>query len=113
MGLTLTDLPFRITLWISDASLKATAKTCLISGKDAGGLPGYVGLFPIGHCAVGRAWEGVDQSVVVFTFVKKEFPWGTKGLFYSEHPLPEGNKNDWHAPHHIYGPWYSWEYTGW
>jgi hypothetical protein len=112
-----SDIPFRIAVWASAPSLKREAQALLshqiLRPGDHPDIRGYFGVLPMAGVELGETQYRVDQSVVIFTFEKDQFAMGRRGLFYSEHPLPEGNPTDWYAPHHLFGPWYSWRYTGW
>ena len=117
VALCFSDMPFRLALWVSAPSLKREAHALLEQSEhrldDEHHPHKYFGVFPIERVALGESFQRVDRSVVVFTFDKKEFPWVHNGLYYSEQPLLERNPNDRDGLHHLFGPWYSWRYTGW
>ena len=117
VGAIRIDLPLRAAVWLSAPSLKAEAQKLAAGRYQRSGVNqgprGYIGILPIERYEQGQRYQDVDGSVTVFDFDKRELFRGRRGLFYSEHLLTDNNSRDWYAPHHIYGPWYWWEYTGW
>ncbi len=109
------DAPMRLAMWISEPALQAEADR--VAADERGPLPpgSYashrIGLFEISDCKLG-GYE-VSADTVVFTFASRDFPWGTRGLYYNPQPVAFSGKTAWYAPHHIQGPWYWWEYSGW
>ena len=107
-------VPFRIALRVSEpALLRELARTRASAIPKARQRPRQAGLFPIQYCDFAEPWQGVRTSVIAIDFDKSEFPWGHRGLYYSQAPLSPSPGQTWYAPVHVQGPWYEWSYSGW
>jgi len=109
------DIPLEWALRISAPALEREATEALTDTQPwrrfGSWHPRMVGLFPVARCEVDNT--DVDPPAVSFTLDRPG--WGRPGLYYSRTPLTSRGHpfNGWGVPHHIYGPWYWWVYTGW
>lgn len=96
-------VPFRLAFAISRPQLEHLAEAY---GKDPppkGKI--WAGLFPI---------ASVDpiENGIRFTFDKAEFPWGERGIYYSEYGEMIDNSH-FYGQSRIESKWFKWHYGGW
>ena len=96
-------LPFKLAFFVIRPSLQNVCEAALHGTFPDKGA--WVGLFPIS--SVTRIEGGVE-----FTFDKKEFPWGRRGLYFSVNGQSI-KQSKYYGQSSLGGGWYSWHYGGW
>ena len=96
-------VPFRLAFAVSRPQLDQLVEAYNIGQLPKGNL--WAGLFPI-------ASVSPIENGLKFTFRKDEFPWGKRGIYYSD----SGERieiSSRHQQKRIGSKWFSWHYGGW
>ncbi|MEM1085652.1 MAG: hypothetical protein AAGI48_16195 [Verrucomicrobiota bacterium] len=101
--LGLQGLLFRAALWASRPALHQAAVEV-----DAAGRPSRTGLIGLFRFSSVEPFDGA----VVFTFSKKETPWGRRGIYFSFNHEPI-DRSYFYSQEELSGGWYLWHYGGW
>ena len=98
-----SNVPFKIAFRTSRSAMDQVAQHILSDGQYRNGM--RLGTLPFSSVRI-------ESGVVLFTFDKKEIPWGRRGLYFS----PDGSvvtTGYIRSSQKVEDGWYIWHYGGW